>query len=200
MEKRYKIFSSGFNNTLDLVELYAHDIYKTYMSFIDLLDDKVVNAIINTDDFSTENDKYCVDFMEMFDDASIDYIRKDNCLIAEVYVHQLMEKELFTEGSHTRLFSIRSRNTAQKQKDLKFYYKQVGEGEYEYTGMNDDNLSKKDNLWEIVLHNDGDNYYLNVRKEFRGVEYFTDLIPIGFDELYEFVEEEYEEDDEFNID
>ena len=53
MNDRYKIFSKGFNRVLDLVETYNDEFYNFYKSIIDDVDEVVLSAIEECEDFAT---------------------------------------------------------------------------------------------------------------------------------------------------
>ena len=202
MREEYKVFDKGFNKVLDLVESYNSSFYNKYKSVIDTVDDIVLDAVVDCEDFATGNAKYDVDFMRLPNAVSLDYTRKKKFLRSEIYVHRIFEEDLFKMGVELKLFSIDIRNCEKKPKNLEFYY-EVKNNKLNFVGTND----TKDKIdidihYQIDLVSENDEFYLVCTKELRGVPIYSKEIPISFDELYQYVEteEEYEEDMEVEFD
>lgn len=202
MREEYKVFDKGFNKVLDLVESYNSAFYKKYEAIIDTIDDVVLDAVVDCEDFATGNNNFDVDFMRLVNAVSLDYTRKKNYLRSEIYVHRIFEEDLFKTGLELKLFSIDQRNCEKKPKNLEFYYEVNGD-KLNFVGTND----KKDNIdidmhYQIDLVSENEEFYLICTKELRGIPVYRKEIPVSFDELYQFVENEdkYEEDMEVEFD
>jgi len=196
MREEYKVFDKGFNKVLDLVESYNGSFYNKYKSVIDIVDDIVLDAVVDCEDFATETEAFDVDFMRLVNAVSLDYSRKKNYLRSEIYIHRIFQEDLFKTGLNLKLFSIDQRNAEIKPKNLEFYY-ELKENKLDFIKTNDE----KDKIdidihYQIDLVSENDEFYLVCTKELRGIPIYSKEIPISFDDLYQFIEteEEFEED------
>lgn len=194
MKKNYKVFDKGFNKILDLIEEYCDDFYERYKSIIDIINENVLDAVNECEDFATGNKEYDVDFMRLVNKISLDYIRKKNYLRSEISIHRIFEEDLFKDGFECEIFSIEQRNTKQKLQNVQFYYEEK-DGKYNFLGMSENSLCRID----LVMVDE--EFYL-ICTENNGFRTEQRKIPISFDELCQFVENEddYEEDMDIEFD
>lgn len=194
MNKEYKIFSKGFNKILDLVEVYNEDFYAEYKAIIDTINDTVLSAVKECEDFATGNGEYDVDFMRLVNEVSLDYTRKKNYMRSDICIHRIFEEDLFKNGLKQKIFSIDQRNTKVKLPHVQFYYEEKN-GKYDFVGIN------HDVHYQIDLEMLDGEFYI-VSSVFNGIKTHRIKVPISFDELLNYVEkeDEFEEDLEVEFD
>lgn len=199
MREEYKVFDKGFNKVIDLVEQYDSKVINKFKAVLNIMPNKVVDAMGECADFAFEASEYDVDFMRLVNAVSLDFSRKKNYLKAEVYIHRYFEDDLFKTDLNIKLMSVCLRNTPNKKTNMQLFYEEK-DGAYRYVGSNyDGNEEFLDASWDVYLEMRDDEYYLISSRTFRGIEVYRKEHLISFDELYRFIEDQDDYEDDWEI-